>query len=64
MGLPYSPAELHAQTFAISGKKIGQRWHMKFETDHPQLHAAKPAKLDPKCAKNFNETVIMIISTS
>lgn len=58
MGLPYSPAELHAQASAISGKRIGQRWHMKFETCHSQLCAVKPAKLDPKHTKNFNETVI------
>jgi hypothetical protein len=42
------------------GKIVGQNWHRKSadEKRHPKLHAAKPAKLDPKRAKHFNETVI------
>jgi hypothetical protein len=56
--MPFSPADLRAQASAILGKEVGKKWHTKFERRHPELRAAKPAKLDPKRAKNFNETVI------
>jgi hypothetical protein len=60
MGEPWTPqaVELRGQAEAISGKTVGQNWHRKFERRHPELCAAKPAKLDPKRAKNFNEMVI------
>ena len=58
MGEPWSHADLRTQAEAISGKNVGRTWHRKFEKRHPELRAAKPAKLDPKRAKHFNETVI------
>ena len=58
MGMPCSAADLRSEASFISGKDIGGRWHRKFERRHPDLQAAKPAKLDPKRAKNFNEAVI------
>lgn len=57
-GEPWTPLELRAQAEAVSGKTVGQNWHRKFEKRHPELHAAKPAKLDPKRAKHFNEAII------
>ena len=58
IGEAWSSADLRVQAEAISGKKVGQNWHRKFEKRHPELCAAKPAKLDPKRAKHFNELVI------
>lgn len=58
IGEAWSSADLCVQDKAISGKKVGQNWHRKFEKWHPELHAAKPAKLDPKRAKHFNKLVI------
>lgn len=58
IGMLFSPADLHAEAGKILGKEVGKKWHTKFKQRHPELRAAKPAKLDPKRAKNFNETVI------
>jgi hypothetical protein len=58
MGKPWTHVELRGQAEAISGKTVGQNWHRKFERRHPELCAAKPAKLDPKRAKHFNEMVV------
>ena len=58
MGKPWTYTDLRSQAEAISGKSVGQNWHRKFEKRHPELHAAKPAKLNPKRAKHFNEAVI------
>jgi len=57
-GRPWSPQELRAHAQAISGGKIGKKWHLKFESRHPELRTARPAKLDPKHAKNFNKSII------
>jgi len=35
-----------------------QRWHKGFLQCHPELKACKSTGLDPKCAKNFNKTVV------
>jgi len=58
MGEPWSAAELHSQAEEISGKTVGKNWNRKFEKRHPEVRAAKPAKLDPKRAKHFNEVII------
>ena len=39
-------------------KRGWKTWHRKFIKQHPELRAAWPAKLDPKQAKNFNESII------
>ena len=58
MGLPFSAEDLRNYAAAISGKDVGKQWHKKFLKRNPQVCAMKPAKLDPKRAKNFNETII------
>ena len=58
MGEPWSAAELRSQAEEISGKPVRKNWNCKFEKRHPEVCAAKPAKLDPKRAKHFNEVVI------
>jgi hypothetical protein len=63
MGEPWSAADLRAQAEEISGKTVGKNWNRKFEKRHPEIRAAKPAKLDPKRAKHFNEEVIGLLST-
>jgi len=55
---PWSPQELRAHARAISGKEIGKKWNLKFERRHPELLTARPAKLDPKRAKNFNKVIV------
>ena len=57
-GRPWIPQELRAHAHAISGKTIGQKWNYKFERRHPELRTARPAKLDPKRAKNFNKPIV------
>jgi hypothetical protein len=47
--------ELRGHAHAISGNTIGkEKWNRKFENRHPspRLCTARPAKLDPKRAKN------------
>jgi hypothetical protein len=58
MGFPYSAEDLRTHASTISGKDVGGRWHKKFLKRNPQVKAMKPARLDPKRAKNFNEAVI------
>ena len=58
MGLPFSAEDLRISAAVISGKDVGRRWHKKFLKRNPQVSAMKPAKLDPKRAKIFNEAVI------
>lgn len=55
---PWSPQELCQHAEEISGKSIGKKWTQKFERRHPELRAARPAKLDPKRANNFNNPVV------
>ena len=58
MGLPFSAGDLRTNAAEISGKEVSSRWHKKFLKRHPEVGAMKPAKLDPKRAKNFNEAII------
>lgn len=58
MGLPCSVKDIMAEVEVISGKPIGKKWYKKFLLHHPHIHAVKAGRLDPKCAKNFNTTVI------
>ena len=43
---------------AIYGKPVGEAWYDRFLQHHPEIIAAKAAKLDLKCANNFNAAVI------
>ena len=61
---PWSPQELRAHARAISGKEIGIKWNLKFERRHPELLTARPAKLDPKRAKNFKKVIVHNFLTS
>ncbi len=58
MGQPWTRTELRARAEEISGKSVGRTWHRKFEKRHPELAATRPAKLDPKRAKHFNEQIV------
>ncbi len=42
----------------MAGRELGKQWHNKFLKRFPELQLSKAMKLDPKCAKNFNKTVI------
>jgi len=55
---PWSAQELRAYAQEIFGKKIGKKWHLKFEARHPELRNVRPAKLDPKRAKIFNKPIV------
>jgi hypothetical protein len=58
MGRPYSIQELRAEVAAMAGREPGKNWHTRFLKSFPELQPSKGTKLDPKCVKNFNETVI------
>ena len=58
MGLPWSVKELEAVAGAILQKKIGKNWYKGFVERNSRILTAKPGRLDPKRAKNFNKTVI------
>jgi hypothetical protein len=58
MGIPYSIRDLRVEAAVMAGREPGRRWHKKFLRQFPDLQPGKAMKLDPKCAKNFNETVI------
>ena len=43
----------------MAGRKVGKSWHKKFMNRHKdELSAVKGTQLDPKCANNFNKTMI------
>jgi len=42
----------------MAGREPRKQWHNKFLKQFPELQLSKATKLDPKCIKNFNETVI------
>ena len=58
MGLPLDRKELDARASLLAERQVGPSWHKRFLKRHPELLAARGARLDPKRAKNFNETVI------
>ena len=58
MGKPFSHEDLHAEATAISGKMIGWKWPYRFIVHHQEVQSVKLSKMDPKCAKNFNQTII------
>ena len=59
MGLSFSKKELEAQASTMAGRKVGKSWHKKFmRCNQDKILAAKGAQLDPKCASNFNKTMI------
>jgi len=58
MGLPFAISDIRVEASVVSGKPVGKLWVNRFLMQHPELRASKGTKLDPKRAKNFNETVI------
>jgi hypothetical protein len=58
MGRPYSRQDVIVDACVISGKRLSRRWYRCFMKRHPELYPMKPVRLDPKCAKHFNETAI------
>ncbi|KIL54744.1 hypothetical protein M378DRAFT_91977 [Amanita muscaria Koide BX008] len=49
---------VRANASDIAGRLIGTNWPRRFKKRNPQVITARPAKLDPKRAKNFNKTII------
>jgi len=58
MGIPFAISDLKVEASVVSRKPVGKLWVKQFLMQHPELRASKGTKLDPKRAKNFNETVI------
>lgn len=58
MGTPYSIQDLRAEAAKMAGREPGVNWHQRYLQKFPSLQPSKGTKLDPKRAKNFNETVI------
>jgi hypothetical protein len=42
----------------LGNRRAGKNWSYRFIKRNPQVVIAKPAKLDPKRANNFNEAVV------
>jgi hypothetical protein len=57
-GKPASAPSLRGHALAISGKLPGKKWHRRFISRNPSLAFGKSTGLDPKRAKNFNQTVV------
>jgi len=58
MGTPYSIKDLRAEAAQMAGREPGKNWHTRFLKKFPDLQSLKGTTLDPKRAKNFNQTVI------
>jgi len=58
MGMPSSIQDLQAEVAVMAGREPGKQWHKKLFKQFPELQLSKATKLNPKHAKNFNETVI------
>ena len=57
-GTPMDHQSILAHASDIAGHSLGKCWMRQFRKCHPELVTSKPAKLDPKWAKNFNETIV------
>ena len=49
---------VRANASDIAGCYLGKNWSCRFKKRNPQVITAKPAKLDPKRAKNLNKTIV------
>ena len=57
-GTPMDHRMVRANASDIAGHYLGKNWSRRFKKRNPQVITARPAKLDPKRAKNFNKTII------
>ena len=57
-GTPMDHQPIRARASDIAGSSLEKCWKTRFKKRHPELVTSKPAKLDPKRAKNFNETIV------
>ena len=57
-GMPMDHRMVRANASDIAGRYLGKNWSRRFKKRNPQVITARPAKLDPKRAKNFNKTII------
>ena len=58
MGMPYLIKDLQAEAAKMAGREPGRQWHRRFLKKFPEIQPSKGTKLDPKCAKHFNEAII------
>jgi hypothetical protein len=58
MGLPMDYREIRSHASTLAGRIVGKKWVARFMKRHPETIAAKPSKLDPKRAQNFNKTTV------
>ena len=42
----------------MAGRELGRQWHRRFLKKFPEIQPLKGTKLNPKCAKHFNEAII------
>ena len=52
-GTPMDYQSIRARASDIAGRSLGKCWRTRFKKRYPELVTSKPAKLDPKRAKNF-----------
>lgn len=59
-GDPWGKADLRGMITNITGKPVGRNYVDRFLSNHRnELKLAKPSKLDPKRAKNFNRSNVL-----
>lgn len=58
MGTPMDLREIRNHASSIAGRRVGKKWARRFLKRHPQVITARPSKLDPKRAQNFNKATI------
>ncbi|KAF8980264.1 hypothetical protein BDQ17DRAFT_1337831 [Cyathus striatus] len=57
-GQPWDNCTLCDRATDLAGRRAGKCFASRLISRHPELVPANPSKLDPKRAKNFNETVV------
>ena len=58
LDVPMDSLALYAHTHSMAGREPGRNWTSWFWKWLPEFITAKSAKLDLKCTKNFNKTIV------
>ena len=57
-GMPFDHRAVRDHASDLANCRLGKNWSYRLVSRNPQLVTAKPSKLDPKRANNFNEVVV------
>ena len=59
---PFDSINIWRIAYDMMGVVPSKNWHQHFENRHPEIASSKPSNLDPKCAQNFNQANISLLS--